>query len=137
MTHSFIDSGNILVYYFTDNHPDHSPRCAALMDRLDHGQETALCASTVIMETAFVLERAMHVPRHLIARALADFLSIPTIAFDFRDTIIEAISLWAENGPLSLPDAYHLAFAKEQGLTRIYTFDRKMSRYPGIERVEP
>lgn len=136
MTHSLIDS-NILVYYFTDNHPDHSPRCAALMDRLDHGQETALCTSTVIMETAFVLDRTMNVPRHLIARALADFISIPTITFDFRDTLLEAISLWVGNGPLSLPDAYHLAFAKEQGLTRIYTFDRKMSRYPGVERIEP
>lgn len=136
MTQSFIDS-NILVYYFTDNHPNYSPRSAALINRLDRREETALCTSTVIMETAFVLERTMRVPRHLVARALADFVSIPTIDFDFRDTILEAISLWAENGPLSLPDAYHLAFTKEQGLTRIYTFDRKMNRYPGVERVEP
>ena len=133
---TFIDS-NILVYYFTDNHPDHSPRCAALMDRLDRGEETAWCTSTVIMETAFVLERSLRVPRHLIAPALSDFVSIPAISFDFRDAILQAISIWAENGPLSLPDAYHLVFTKQQALSRIYTFDRKMNRYPGVERVEP
>lgn len=136
MIRSFIDS-NILVYYFTDNHPDHSPRCVALMDRLDRGEEAALCTSTVIMETAFVLERALRIPRHRIAPALRDFVSIPAISFDFRDIILEAISIWTENGPLSLPDAYHLAFAKEHGLSRIYTFDRKMNRYHGVERVEP
>lgn len=136
MTHSFIDS-NVLVYYFSDNHPDHSPRSAALINRLDRGEETALCTSTVIIETAFVLERTMRVPRHLVARALADFVSIPTITFDFRDTILEAISLWEENSPLSLPDAYHLAYTRARGLDRIYTFDRKMNRYPGVERVEP
>jgi predicted nucleic acid-binding protein len=136
VTPSFIDS-NILVYYFTGNHPDYSPRCAALLDRLDRGEETAWCTSTVIMETAFVLERPLSIPRHLIAPALSDFVSIPAISFDFRDTILQAISIWAGNGPLSLPDAYHLAFTEQQGLSRIYTFDRKMNRYPGVERIEP
>ncbi len=136
MMPSFIDS-NILVYYFADNHPDNSPRCAALMDRLDRGEESTWCTSSVIMETAFVLERSLRVPRHLAARALAEFVSIPEISFDFRGIILDAIQLWEENGPLSLPDAYHLAFAKHQGLTHIHTFDRKMNRYPGVERIEP
>lgn len=136
MTSSFIDS-NILVYYFADNHPDHSPRCTALMERLDRGEESAWCTSTVIMETAFVLERSLRIPRHLVARALADLVSLPAINFDFREIILEAIALWEAKGPLSLPDAYHLVFAKHHELTRIYTFDRKMNRYEGVNRVEP
>lgn len=64
-------------------------------------------------------------------------MSFPAIEFDFRQTILNAIDIWNKNGPLSLPDAYHLVFAKDVGLDRIYTFDKKMNRYPGVERIEP
>lgn len=133
---SFIDS-NILVYHFAGNHPEYSPRATALVNRLERAEEAGWCTSTVIMETAFVLERTLRVPRDLIANALVEFVSIPAITFDFRELLLSAIDIWKANGPLSLPDAYHLSFANAQGLDRIYTFDRKMNRFPGVERIEP
>jgi predicted nucleic acid-binding protein len=91
----------------------------------------------VLIEAAFVLERVLRIPRASIASALSEFVAFPFVQFDFRESILRAIDLWKMNGPLSLPDAYHLVFAKDRGLDRIYTFDKKMNRYPGIERIEP
>lgn len=30
-----------------------------------------------------------------------------------------------------------MALSRSHGITRIYTFDRKMNRDPGVERIEP
>lgn len=136
MTTAFIDS-NIIVYHLAGNHSDHSPRSTALLDRLSRGEAHAWCTSTVIMEAAFVLERVLRVPRIHIAAALVEIVSLPAVEFDYRQSILRAIDFWEHNGPLSLPDAYHLVFAKDVGLDSIYTFDRKMNRYPGVERIEP
>ncbi len=133
---AFIDS-NILVYHLAGNHADHSPRSTALLDRLSRGDERAWCTSTVIMETAFVLERVIRVPRAHIAPALVDIVSLPTVEYDHRQSLLRAIDLWQRHGPLSLPDAFHLIFAKDAGLKHIYTFDKKMNRYPGVDRIEP
>ncbi len=43
----------------------------------------------------------------------------------------------AYTGPLSFADCFHLTLTKELGMTQIYTFDRKMNRFPGVERLEP
>lgn len=136
MTAAFVDS-NVLVYHLAVNHPDFSPRSTAFIMRLSAGETRALCTSTVIMEVSFVLERLMRIPRTNVANDLTEFVSLPAVEFDFRESLIRAIAFWKANGPLSLPDAYHLVFSKDAGLDRIYTFDRKMNRYPGVERIEP
>jgi hypothetical protein len=46
-------------------------------------------------------------------------------------------NLWSTQGPLSFADCFHLALTRQLGMTRIVTFDQKMDRYPGVERVEP
>ena len=136
MKPAFIDS-NIIVYHLAGNHPRFSPRSTALVQRLSRGEEAAVCTSTAVIEASFVIERVLRVPRSQAAPALRNLVSISAIEFDFRQAIIDAIDLWRENGPLSLPDAYHLIFARDAGLDRIYTFDTKMGRYPGVERLEP
>lgn len=79
----------------------------------------------------------MGAPRLKVANDLTAFVSIPAVKFDYRATLRLAIEFWAENGPVSLPDAFHVAFAKDMRLNQIYTFGKKVDRYPGIERIEP
>lgn len=47
------------------------------------------------------------------------------------------LDVWYSRGRLSFVDCYHLALTKEFGMTQIYTFDKKMDRYPGVARIEP
>jgi predicted nucleic acid-binding protein len=64
-------------------------------------------------------------------------VSNPGISTDHPEAIQQALRLWAREGPLSFPDCFHLALTRQLGMTRIVTFDQKMDRYPGVERIEP
>jgi predicted nucleic acid-binding protein len=136
MTNAFIDT-NILVYHLAQNHESFSPRSSALLDDLAAGRTTATCASTVIVETIYVLEKGFLVPRSNAHSALKSILSISAIEFDFRDALLAALDFWDSQPPLSFADCYHLALSKEHDLEAIYTFDKKMDRYPGVKRIEP
>lgn len=136
MTGVFIDT-NILVYYLAQNHESFSSRSRILLDDLAAGRTTATCASTVIVETVCVLEKGFLVPRAAAYSALKSIVSMPAIAFDFREALLAALDFWNAQGPLSFADCYHLALAKVLGADAIYTFDKKIGRYPGVERLEP
>lgn len=101
------------------------------------GRTTATCASTVVVETIYVLEKGFLVPRSDAHSALKSIVSITAIEFDVRDALLAALDFWNSQRPLSFADCYHLALSKELGLDAIYTFDKKMGRYPGVERIEP
>lgn len=136
MTHVFLDT-NILVYHLMQNHEVYSLRSSRLIDDLLAGKTTASCTSTVILETTYVLEKGFRVPRDVSHPALTEFVRIPTIRFDFRTPLLEALDFWRAQAPLSFADCYHLVLTKAFGLDAICTFDRRMNRFPGVERIEP
>ena len=51
--------------------------------------------------------------------------------------IVNALDFWAQQPRLDFADCYHLALAEELGMTQVYSFDKKMDRYAGVERIEP
>lgn len=132
----FVDT-NIFIYHLTANHADYSPRCTALMERIEAGEIEAFTAVTAVDEALRVLTKVFGHERWAAAEAIATIVSQPEIGIDHRHIVLHAIDLWAVNGPLSFADCYHLALTKELGMTEIYTFDRKMDRYPGVARIEP
>lgn len=136
MASRFIDT-NIFIYHLTGNHADHSPRCTALMERVEARDIEAFTAVTAVDEVLRVLTRAFGHERSAAAQAMATIMSQPEIGIDHRHTVLNAIAFWAANGPLSFADCYHLALTRASGSTEISTFDRKMDRYPGVTRIEP
>ncbi len=136
MTAGFIDT-NIVIYHLAKNHPDHSPRCSEYLEQLSLGKRSAVSSVTVVVEATYILDKLFGLPRADIAPALAAVVKIAEIQFEHRQAILDALVFWSANSPLSFPDCYHLALTKSLGLDAIYTFDRKMDRYPGITRLEP
>jgi predicted nucleic acid-binding protein len=132
----FIDT-NIFIYHLTNNHPEYSPRCIALMERIEAGEVEAVTAVTAVDEALRVLTREFGHTRADAAKAMSTLVSQPEIQIDHRAAVLTAIAFWAVNGPLSFIDAYHLALATSLGVTEICTFDRKMDRFPGVARIEP
>jgi predicted nucleic acid-binding protein len=132
----FIDT-NIFVYHLTQNHQEYSPRCTALMERIEAGDVEAVTAVTAVDEALRVLTKEFGHEREDAARAMSVLMSQPEININHRAEVLTAIDFWAFNGPLSFVDSYHLALTKALGMTEIYTFDRKMGRFPGVDRVDP
>ena len=71
------------------------------------------------------------------ARGLATILDYAGIVTDHPEALKTALQFWATQGPLSFADCFHLTLTRQLGMTHIVTFDQKMNRYPGVERVEP
>lgn len=133
---TFIDT-NVLIYHLIQTDHEASQASHELFARLRSGSEMAFVSSTVVFETVHVSQTSYGVPKHLIADTLADVLRLAGLQTDHEAALLDALAFWREQGPLSFPDCFHLALARQLGMARIYSFDRKMDRYPGVERIEP
>lgn len=128
---------NILLRHLLQDHDDHSPRASALLLAVRREQERIFCPPTVIFETIHVLHRRAGLYREDISWALTNLIELPNFVMAEEAIVIDALNFWAKQSPLDYADCYHLALTREFGMTQIYTFDRKMDRFPGVERVEP
>lgn len=133
---AFLDT-NILVDALVAAHSDHHARAVRLVSKASQGEVILHLSVTVILEATFVLTRAYRVPRRDIANELTNLLDLKHLVIPDKPLIVATLGLWAEESPLSFADCYHLVLAKSLGLDAIYTFDKKMCRYSGVERIEP
>lgn len=128
---------NILIYHLTQNHLEHSKASTTLLRKVELGEQEVYCPSTAILESVFVLQKQFDVDRETIASLLGGFLTLPAVQSEYKKALLRALAFWQDNKSIHFPDCYHLALTKELGMTQIYSFDKKMDRYPGIERIEP
>lgn len=133
---AFIDT-NVLVYHLVQSNHELGPESSALLSRLRVGTENGYVSSTVIFECIYTLKRNYGASNLEIADSLLEILGFAGLHTDHPEALVEALSFWRMQGPLSFADCFHLALAKQLGMTRMYSFDRRMDRYPGVTRVEP
>jgi predicted nucleic acid-binding protein len=128
---------NVICRHALDDHDQHSPRAKALFERVAQGEAHVFCPSTAIFEAIYVLNGRNESPRADVATYFATILEYPGFHPEHPESIGAAFELWTGNPVLDFADCYHLALTKELGMTQIYTFDKKMDRFPGVERIEP
>lgn len=108
---------NVLVRFLTNDHSEQSPRARALVE----GQEVFV-ASTVILETEWVLRSAYGFPSERIFAALRAFAGLPQVRVEAPSRLAEALDR-AEAG-FDFADALHLG-ATSPG-DDFATFDRRL-----------
>lgn len=128
---------NVLARFLLGDIPDHAERSAALLRNASVREQELFVSSTVLAELSWLLTKQRAVPRYIVAQTFSDLLDIPGVVIEHSGAVREAIAFWRDHGGVSYVDCYHLALTKELGMTQIYTFDRKMDRFPGVERMEP
>ncbi len=133
---AFVDA-NVLVFHLVQTDHANSPPSSALFVRLRAGTEEAFISSTVVFEVVFICEGRYRAPRQVLAKSLIEILSFAGVRTDHQEALVDALTFWSTQGPLSFADCFHLALTKRLGMTRIYSFDQRMNRYPDVERIEP
>jgi predicted nucleic acid-binding protein len=133
---AFLDT-NVILRHVLQDHPDHSPRAAALIVAIEQGQRAVRLADTVVFEAAFTLEKTYGVPRADIRDALRPIFDLPGVVLPGKLMLHDVFDLYVEEAGLSFADCYHATLAKQLQLGTILSFDRKMGRVPGIARAEP
>lgn len=128
---------NVICRHALDDHEQHSPRAKVLFERIAQGEIHVFCPATAIFEAIYILSDRNESPRSDVAGYFATIVQYPGFHLEHPQSIRAAFNLWAANPALDFADCYHLALTRELGMTQIYTFDKKMNRYPGVERIEP
>lgn len=128
---------NILLRHLLNDHPDHSSRASRLLLEVRQGRKTVYCPDTAIFEAVYILTGLASTPRTIAADSLSRVIEVPGIEMTHKEAILSALQFWVEQPALDFADCYHLALTKALGLDAIYTFDRRMDRFPVVARLEP
>lgn len=128
---------NVICRHALQDHAIHSPAANTLFEKLARGEVHVLCPATAIFEALHILHGRNASPR----KDVVDYFTVlghyPGWHVENAATVGAALDFWSENPALDFADCYYLALAAQLQMPTVYTFDKKMDRYPGIERLDP
>jgi predicted nucleic-acid-binding protein len=110
---------NVIVRFLTNDHPAQAARARKLI-----GGGDIFVATSVLLETEWVLRSGYGFTTDRLVQALRDFAGLPGITLEDPQLAARALD-WAERG-LDFAEALHLGRA--QGCTAFMSFDRKLAK---------
>ena len=110
---------NILVRFLTGDDPNQAEKARKLI-----GEGEIFVATSVLLESEWVLRSAYDFSAEQIVGALRAFAGLPGVTLEDAPLVSRALD-WAEQG-LDFADALHLARA--EGCSAFMSFDRKLAK---------
>jgi predicted nucleic-acid-binding protein len=110
---------NLIVRYLADDHPAQAVAARALID-----SEAVFVATTVLLETEWVLRSVYGFSGTACAAAISRFAGLPTVTLE--DPMRTATALAGVLEGLDFADALHLSAA--EGCEAFVTFDQRLIR---------
>lgn len=108
---------NLIVRYLTGDDPEQAAAARAIID----GQ-AVFVATTVLLETEWVLRSAYNFSSPTCAAAISRFAGLPTVTLEHPPRIATALAYVL--GGLDFADALHLSAA--EGCSGFVTFDQRL-----------
>lgn len=127
----------VLLRHLLNDHPDQSRRATAYLKPVFTGERVIRLTDAVVSELVFTLERSYKVPRTAIHDFLMEFLELPAVVLPGKTLYRRILRYWLDQSGLAFTDCQLLIQAEHLGIGAVVTFDKKMSRYQGVYRVEP
>lgn len=124
---------NVLVRFLVQDDPAQGALAHAALAGLTE-KAPGFVGQIVMVELAWVLERAYGFTRLQIAQALEGFLEAHELVVETADIMGLALDRYAKGGP-GFADHLIVAAAERAGCTSILTFDRKMATLPLAEAL--
>lgn len=128
-----IDANVILRYLLRDNLELYD-RAATVLEGVEDGTVRAVCDPVNLGEVVWVMASTYHLPPSIIRDRLEGLLQHPCLIVPAKEHYLFALELYEEIG--NFGDACACAAALEDCDGRLYSFDRKLSGVPGVERLE-
>jgi predicted nucleic-acid-binding protein len=110
---------NVLVRFLTGDDPAQAARARSLIEAGD-----IFVATSVLLESEWVLRSGYGLATHRILQAMRAFAGLPGVTLEDPQLAARALD-WAEQG-LDFADALHLGRA--EGCSAFMSFDRKLAR---------
>jgi len=134
----FLDT-NVLVRYLTQDDPAKTRTSAAVIRRLELGDEEMMTSEMIIGEVAYFLSARAHyglTPAEIRDR-VAPVIQSRGLRLEHKDVLLRALDLYALYPVLDFEDALSVAHMESAGVDEIVSYDRGFDRVEGIKRVEP
>ncbi|MFA7403810.1 MAG: type II toxin-antitoxin system VapC family toxin [Pelobacteraceae bacterium] len=136
MSRCFVDT-NLFIRYLTNDDLALAYRVEQLLDDAVAGKVRLVTSELVMAETVWVLESAYHLKNIQIAPLIRGILATPGLEIINGDLVGKALVMY-ELSNIDFVDAYIAALMEKQGITDIYSYDKKhLSRITSIQRKEP
>src|SRR5918912_94924 len=94
---AFLDT-NIILRHLVQDHPDHSPRATAFIERVARGEVAVRTTDTVIFESVFTLQRYYRWPRAQIRHALLPIVDLDAVTCPGKERVHRAFDLYLAHG---------------------------------------
>ncbi|HEU4964125.1 MAG TPA: PIN domain-containing protein [Bacilli bacterium] len=120
---AWIDT-NIIVRFLTNDHPEMSRECQALMQRADEGLVRLKVPVMVIAECCWVLKRIYRFSDAIIADTLRDLIMADGIEMEEKEIVFEALYQFGKHN-VGFIDAYLAESARVKQPGYILTFNEK------------
>jgi predicted nucleic-acid-binding protein len=133
---TFVDT-NVFLRYLTNDLPDQADKVERLL-ALARDSKAALTTSVlVIAEVVWVLESYYDLPKADIANLVLAILSTEGLKVERAELVLQAVRDYTEKN-IDFADAYNGAWALDQGISTVATFDAKhFDRIEGLKAVKP
>ena len=103
-----------------------------LFKRTEQGDDMLFVPVVVVLETIWVLESAYGISRQEIIASINDLLSMPILTFETQPAVQKFI-VSARKNNLDLSDLLLAHSAAHSYCAKVYTFDKKASRFKLFE----
>ena len=122
---------NIIIRFLVAD----SKEKADAIEKLFQSDETLILTDVTISEIVWVLSSYYKDVRSEIVKKITTLIHLPQIKCS-KKIILIALS-WFEKYNIDWIDAYLVAYAEENTITEIYSYDRDLDKIKKIKRLEP
>lgn len=123
---------NLIIRFLLKDIPSQAQAVKKMLET--YGEELIL-TDVGLAEIVWVLTSYYQLPRAEVVNKLLDLLSLKTIQAN-REVLIRALELY-QSLNIDFIDAYLGAFAQNQGLNDIYSYDKDFDKIKSLKRIEP
>ena len=136
MTACFVDT-NLFIRYLTNDDQAKAERVEKLLREAAAGKVRLVTAEMVIAEIVWVLESSYGLNSAAVAPLIRAILATPGIEVLNASLVARVLEHYAAKN-IDFIDGYIAAVMEKQGITELYSFDRKhISRLSSISHKEP
>jgi len=135
MAVEFAVDANVILRFVLGDPPELFDKAQAAFQAVESGEATLRCDPVNLAEVVWLLSSYYKVSCADIAGALIPVVSAEGFTVPDKERYLRALALYGE-GKLQFGDACACAAAELDCAGRLLSFDRALSKVPGIERAE-
>lgn len=87
---------NIILRFVTADHPEMSPRCRALFDRVQNGQEAVFLPQAALSDVVWTLRSFYKWPLEKVCAFLGNLLSLDGVHMQQKEMILDSLNMFEQ-----------------------------------------